>query len=160
MHHFYVSYAKYLQNINNTLVMHITNNEFEIALKYMINNDITAYEINKFSGLSETGLRKVLEGEVKKPRNKTKEAIVNFYKSIVNRKNDTVKSVFSNKEEEISKDSFPLLDEHINIIENTILFSYDELVEKSEVFKALVENLRSQGRIDAMKAFRNKDSKK
>ena len=56
---------------------------YKKALKYLIDNEVTAYEIHKFSGQSQTGLRKVFEGTVENPRRKTKEIIIEFYNNLI-----------------------------------------------------------------------------
>ncbi|SED09310.1 hypothetical protein SAMN04489761_4250 [Tenacibaculum sp. MAR_2009_124] len=56
---------------------------FENALKHLIDKGVTAYEVHKFSGQSQTGLRKVFEGVVENPRRKTKEVIIEFYNDLL-----------------------------------------------------------------------------
>ncbi len=51
-------------------------------LKYIVclchKNDITAYEISKSKGLSASGIQRILNNEVKKPRNETLDIILDY----------------------------------------------------------------------------------
>ena len=59
--------------------MEYTEKKYQEAIQYLKNRGVTAYELYKFSGKSESGFRKLLNGTVDSPRRLTKEIIINYY---------------------------------------------------------------------------------
>ncbi len=51
---------------------------FEEAVKYINNNNYSAYEISKETGLNEASLRKLFASENAKPQRKTRNLIIDF----------------------------------------------------------------------------------
>lgn len=119
--------------------MSLPNITFEEALEFLINKGVTAYELHKFSGQSEAGLRKILKGTVDKPRRKTKEIIINFYKKIKDEDSSIERKDIINKENLLNK-TIPLSKEKIQIVEDVILFSREELIENSEIIRDWIES--------------------
>lgn len=57
---------------------------YEESIKYIKRNSHSAYEIHKATGITEAGIRKVLNGLVAKPQRKTKEAIIDYVDEFIN----------------------------------------------------------------------------
>ncbi|CAL2084825.1 S24 family peptidase [Tenacibaculum sp. 190524A02b] len=52
--------------------------DFIEAIEILNNEGVTAYEINKATGLNEAGIRRVLNGNVTNPQRKTKDILIKF----------------------------------------------------------------------------------
>lgn len=63
-----------------------TNKRVGKIIEICKSNDITAYEIEKHTGLNQAGVQRILNGEVKKPREATLKKIENFLDNFIFKK--------------------------------------------------------------------------
>lgn len=106
--------------------MKILDHNFNIALEYLKNKGVTAYELHKFSGQSEAGLRKLINGQIDKPRRKTKEIVIEYYEVLTEQS-----KIVSNVNKEYTKGLSDYTPHQIStyISENTDLFNIEELMK-------------------------------
>ena len=103
---------------------------YKKALKYLIDNKVTAYEVHKFSGQSQTGLRKVFGGAVGNPRRKTKETIIAFYNNLID---------INSKTNKINSDYTKGLENFTIHQISTYVFENANKFDKEKIMKALYE---------------------
>lgn len=93
---------------------------YDEAFKYLIEKGVSAYEIHLYSGKSQSGLRKLLNGEVVKPNRKTKETLIKYAQILKDEENelnyqgdlnaeDVEKFIIKNKDIFFKRDKMKLL---------------------------------------------------
>lgn len=60
---------------------------YDEAFDYLLEKGVTAYELHVYSGKSQSGLRKLLNGEVSKPSRKTKETLTKYAEKLKKEEN-------------------------------------------------------------------------
>ena len=66
---------------------------FPSALQIIRQKGVTAYELASATGLNESGLRRILDGEVENPRRTTKEKIILYVEGMSTVQDDTLNKV-------------------------------------------------------------------
>jgi hypothetical protein len=114
--------------------------DYNEALDYLIKKGVTAYELHIYSGKSQSGLRKLLNGEVQKPGRKTKEVIVTYAKKLQNEE-DSVDYKGNLNVEEVeqfviqNKDSFFDREKMKELLENYLSIEIVKISRDPELFK-------------------------
>jgi hypothetical protein len=108
---------------------------YDEAFDYLIQKGVTAYELHVYSGKSQSGLRKLLNGEVSRPSRKTKEVLVTYAKKL--------------REEEDSADYKG--DLNVEEVEQFVIQNKDSFFDR-EKMKELLENYLS---VEIVKISRN-----
>ncbi|CAM1344256.1 hypothetical protein [Tenacibaculum amylolyticum] len=104
--------------------MEYNENTYQEAIKYLKDRGVTAYELHKYSGKSESGFRKLLNGTVDSPRRLTKEIVINFYDELL-KKEENLSKVNSKYTKGLEKFSPHQIGTYIS--ENIELFNMEEI---------------------------------
>ncbi|WP_299833793.1 hypothetical protein [uncultured Tenacibaculum sp.] len=104
--------------------MDYNEDTYQEAIKYLKKRGITAYELHKYSGKSESGFRKILNGLVDSPRRSSKEIVINFYNSLI-KKERKLKNVNSEYTKGLEKFTPHQIGTYIS--ENLQLFNTEEI---------------------------------
>lgn len=105
--------------------------DFKKSIEYLNKKGVTAYEISKNTDLNESGIKRVLDGEVESPRRKTKEAIVNYAKILQEK---DINQPSQNKPTFIGKNNQLEVSEFVDIF-----FLYEEKIMKEERFYKFIQ---------------------
>lgn len=113
--------------------MKYTEDTYIEAIKYLKERGVTAYELHKYSGKSESGFRKLLNGIVDSPRRLTKEIVINFHKVLL-KQEEKLNNVNSEYTKGLDKFSAHQIGTYIS--NNIELFNTEEIF--ANIFKRSV----------------------
>ncbi|AUC13669.1 hypothetical protein BTO06_00255 [Tenacibaculum sp. SZ-18] len=129
--------------------MSLDNITFEVAFKYLTDKGVTAYELHKFSGASEAGFRKLLNGNVDNPRRKTKDILIDYYKSLVRGKKLTI----------TEKVDSELLSQEQSLFLDDLILNHEKALLNHGLFKTWLNLKLAERENEIHREYTNRDSK-